>query len=436
MNNQHNCDHTYGGHFKTSSRATTLKRPYSLTTEASLRIKRPLLATNLIGDPDPNTNTTPTSQLKPEMTPSVSNQSSVQSTRTRTTIRPARTSTSTSTTPSTVYAPPSSLASPIWARGTVIRPVARTAPSGSTTSANRNTNVPVRRADAETDVSTFRPLATAFVTPRSTNAASTPSGFRNLPRPARPPRIQGTGESQFGHWHPSPPPPSSRRISDDTSTSGNPTHPTTEASTRSNTLPVRTILASPQSRSNTTSSTMNSAATNPPNSPGTQANPIVVASPTVTPRPNARGRTSFTPRTSTHTTPTPASRLSDTGARVLGLPARQPFTPPTQTESPSPRQEPPRPRSDNRPAQTSRAQPSSAKTEHKPTHGTFRLPPTPGRKRAVEPDGECCICLDAPSDCVLYRCGHVCACLHCARKLKQCPICRVSVEDVIKMWKC
>jgi len=52
-----------------------------------------------------------------------------------------------------------------------------------------------------------------------------------------------------------------------------------------------------------------------------------------------------------------------------------------------------------------------------------------------EQEGECCVCLNATCDCVFYRCGHICACLKCARNCKKCPICREKVSDIIKIWK-
>jgi len=52
-----------------------------------------------------------------------------------------------------------------------------------------------------------------------------------------------------------------------------------------------------------------------------------------------------------------------------------------------------------------------------------------------EQEGECCVCLNATCDCVFYRCGHICACLKCARNCKKCPICRETISDIIKIWK-
>jgi hypothetical protein len=53
---------------------------------------------------------------------------------------------------------------------------------------------------------------------------------------------------------------------------------------------------------------------------------------------------------------------------------------------------------------------------------------------------ECSVCLDKPSDCVLYTCGHMCMCYECAVNLQRtedasCPICRKAIRDVIKIFR-
>jgi hypothetical protein len=52
--------------------------------------------------------------------------------------------------------------------------------------------------------------------------------------------------------------------------------------------------------------------------------------------------------------------------------------------------------------------------------------------------GGCLICLDAQSDTLLYRCGHICTCYMCALDLKSraqhCPICRAPIDDVIRAY--
>lgn len=47
---------------------------------------------------------------------------------------------------------------------------------------------------------------------------------------------------------------------------------------------------------------------------------------------------------------------------------------------------------------------------------------------------ECKICMDAEVNCALVECGHMCACYTCAVKLKKCPICRVKITRVIRVY--
>lgn len=53
-------------------------------------------------------------------------------------------------------------------------------------------------------------------------------------------------------------------------------------------------------------------------------------------------------------------------------------------------------------------------------------------------DSECVICMNDKVNCVLYRCGHMCLCIKCARETMDvngiCPICRQIIMDVIKIY--
>ncbi|KAI6704838.1 hypothetical protein NL676_007800 [Syzygium grande] len=52
--------------------------------------------------------------------------------------------------------------------------------------------------------------------------------------------------------------------------------------------------------------------------------------------------------------------------------------------------------------------------------------------------GNCCVCYEKQVDSLLYRCGHMCACLKCAHELQwssgKCPICRAPIVDVVRAY--
>ena len=47
----------------------------------------------------------------------------------------------------------------------------------------------------------------------------------------------------------------------------------------------------------------------------------------------------------------------------------------------------------------------------------------------------CQICYGNEIDALFFDCGHVCACVECARQCDLCPICRKSVKQVVKMFR-
>ena len=47
----------------------------------------------------------------------------------------------------------------------------------------------------------------------------------------------------------------------------------------------------------------------------------------------------------------------------------------------------------------------------------------------------CQICYDKEMDALFYDCGHVCACVECAKQVDCCPICRKSVVAVVRIFK-
>lgn len=53
---------------------------------------------------------------------------------------------------------------------------------------------------------------------------------------------------------------------------------------------------------------------------------------------------------------------------------------------------------------------------------------------------ECVVCMERPTDCALYTCGHMCMCFECAVDIVRnqsglCPICRDPIKDIIKIFK-
>ncbi|XP_015923667.1 E3 ubiquitin-protein ligase NEURL1 [Parasteatoda tepidariorum] len=70
---------------------------------------------------------------------------------------------------------------------------------------------------------------------------------------------------------------------------------------------------------------------------------------------------------------------------------------------------------------------------------TFPVEKKPKRRVSRELSiGECVICCDNLVNCTLYRCGHMCMCYECANfmrnKSDNCPVCRTSIEDVIRVY--
>lgn len=54
----------------------------------------------------------------------------------------------------------------------------------------------------------------------------------------------------------------------------------------------------------------------------------------------------------------------------------------------------------------------------------------------ADEEGEMCqICYGEAMDALFYDCGHVCACVECARQVEVCPICRKSVREVVRVYR-
>lgn len=46
----------------------------------------------------------------------------------------------------------------------------------------------------------------------------------------------------------------------------------------------------------------------------------------------------------------------------------------------------------------------------------------------------CCICLDKKAEFLNTGCGHLCLCVDCKHDIKKCPMCRVKVKAIIKVY--
>lgn len=47
----------------------------------------------------------------------------------------------------------------------------------------------------------------------------------------------------------------------------------------------------------------------------------------------------------------------------------------------------------------------------------------------------CKLCYEADCDAAFIPCGHVTACVKCAGRCKQCPVCRMPYHDIMKLYK-
>lgn len=56
------------------------------------------------------------------------------------------------------------------------------------------------------------------------------------------------------------------------------------------------------------------------------------------------------------------------------------------------------------------------------------------KKESVVPTRSCKVCLDQVPNAVLIECGHL-FCYDCATKVSRCPVCRVSVKRVLRVYE-
>ncbi len=65
-----------------------------------------------------------------------------------------------------------------------------------------------------------------------------------------------------------------------------------------------------------------------------------------------------------------------------------------------------------------------------------------GDETAASSSNLCCICLDAPKSVLVLPCKHFCVCANCvrggagtvSRTLRQCPVCRAAVQDIMHVY--
>jgi pSer/pThr/pTyr-binding forkhead associated (FHA) protein len=50
-------------------------------------------------------------------------------------------------------------------------------------------------------------------------------------------------------------------------------------------------------------------------------------------------------------------------------------------------------------------------------------------------DNCCSICLDSERDCLIMPCRHSCSCLRCIKSVKNCPVCRTPINDIIRIYR-
>eukprot|EP00742_Colponemidia_sp_Colp-10_P005563 GILJ01005946.1.p1 GENE.GILJ01005946.1~~GILJ01005946.1.p1 ORF type:complete len:633 (+),score=87.92 GILJ01005946.1:94-1992(+) len=59
----------------------------------------------------------------------------------------------------------------------------------------------------------------------------------------------------------------------------------------------------------------------------------------------------------------------------------------------------------------------------------------PSEEKPAEETTVCKVCFERPMDVVLYPCGHIVVCEACGALLRNCPICRQAVREVVKVFR-
>ena len=56
-------------------------------------------------------------------------------------------------------------------------------------------------------------------------------------------------------------------------------------------------------------------------------------------------------------------------------------------------------------------------------------------RESVGENDKCVVCWDLERDCLIMPCRHNITCVKCTKSLKNCPICRMPLQDIIKIYK-
>jgi hypothetical protein len=55
---------------------------------------------------------------------------------------------------------------------------------------------------------------------------------------------------------------------------------------------------------------------------------------------------------------------------------------------------------------------------------------------AVDESKLCKVCMEAEIDVVILKCGHMAVCMNCGKKLRECPICRSHIVELLRIFRC
>lgn len=56
------------------------------------------------------------------------------------------------------------------------------------------------------------------------------------------------------------------------------------------------------------------------------------------------------------------------------------------------------------------------------------------KNNSLDDDGACVVCLTNNKNIAFIPCGHICTCEMCYKNIKQCPICRCNIDNIVKVY--